>query len=478
MKHPNSLLLTAFFCFLIILTSTPVNAQDSTLSDSSSTGRIILRYKTEAPLLFQHSLENSQAVKKLEDLYSQKTIVLQVPQGLEDRYARILSKQFFVEYAEPDIQAQALGYPNDTYLNSQWAHPKINSSAAWDVSQGNNTDIAILDTGINPNHPDLKSKITSWNNFTYSSSPYDRYGHGTAVAGVAAASTNNNQGIAGTGYNARLLSVKVLDDRGRGYYSWIINGIYWAADNGAEVINLSLGGTADSYSLKQAIKYATQKGVLVVSAAGNSSSTRPYYPAYYDDVMAVAATDQNDQKASFSNYGSWVDIAAPGVLIFTTHSSNDYQAWSGTSLATPHVAGVAALLQSNQPHLDPARIKQTLLTHADHITGTGSYWASGRLNAGAIFTTIQPSPNPTPSPTPTPIPTTPSPTPTPTPSPLATPSPTSTPEPATPTPSPSPTPTPLPTPKPTPTPPPTPSPSPNSELPWWCKYIPDHHTCQ
>lgn len=255
------------------------------------------------------------------------------------------------------------------------------------MTKGSSTvRIAIWDTGIDQDHEDLKTKVIANVNFTTSRTVDDRYGRGTHVAGIAAAITDNARGIAGVGFQTSLMNVKVLSDTGSGQYSWIANGIIWAADNGAHVINMSLGGTSTSSTLQAAVQYAWSKGVVLVAAAGNENVSTPTYPAYYEECIAVAATDQNDAKASFSNYGSWVDIAAPGVNIYSTLPNHpnrigvrNYGSLSGTSMATPHVAGVAALVKARYPSLTNADIKAKILAATDPATGFTP--TLGRINA-------------------------------------------------------------------------------------------------
>lgn len=372
-----------------------------------------------------------------------------------------------VEYAEPDYIAYAMELTNDPYLPRQWGMEKIKASlsgiSAWDYSKGSFlVKIAILDTGIDQNHEDLKDKIVE--NFKCADSPTvdDLYGHGTHVAGIAAAATNNKIGVAGVGYNTSLMNVKVLSDSGFGYYSWIADCIKWAADNGAKVINMSLGGKKRSRTLENAVNYAWQKGVVLVAAAGNYGRAFRTYPAYYKNVIAVAATDKNDQRASWSNYGRWVSLAAPGVDIYSTFPNHPYSIGksfgydfgSGTSMASPHVAGLAGLVWSSAYGSTNYSVRTRIESKADRIAGTGRYWKHGRINAlkslidGSI---LSPAPTitvtPTPSFTPTLTPTlTPAATPTKTSAPTVTPTPTNLPEP-----SPSVTPTPT---------------------PWYCKWFP------
>ena len=178
------------------------------------------------------------------------------------------------------------------------------------------------------------------------------------------------------------MNVKVLDDTGSGYYSWIANGITWAADNGAKVINMSLGGSSASSTLKRAVNYAWGKGVVLAAAAGNSGNRSPTYPAYYPNCIAVAATDSNDLKTSWSSFGSWVDVAAPGVDILSTFPNHSYQIGkalgydkgSGTSMATPHVAGLAALVWATGYGTSNTSVRARIEGNADPILGTRSYW--------------------------------------------------------------------------------------------------------
>jgi len=316
--------------------------------------------------------------------------VVSVSQNQAAEKARAYGREKNVEFAEPDYIAKAIFTPNDPYFDSQWGMTKIQAPEAWSVTTGSsNVKIAILDTGIDQNHEDLAAKIVASRNFTTSSTVDDLYGHGTHCAGIAAAITNNGTGVAGVGFNTSLMNGKVLDDKGSGYYSWIASGITWATNNGAKVISMSLGGSSGSSTLENAVNYAWNNGVVVVAAAGNNGNTAPSYPAYYANCIAVAATDQDDAKASFSTYGSWVDVAAPGVNIYSTlpnHSNSigtsNYGSLSGTSMATPHVAGLAALVWSTASYgTSNTSVRSRIQSTADAIAGTGTYWQYGRINA-------------------------------------------------------------------------------------------------
>ena len=303
-----------------------------------------------------------------------------------------LQKDPSVEYAEPNYRRQALvTTPNDTYYASyQWNMPIIRANYAWDVTRGNtSTVIAVIDTGVSLTHPDLASKIIAGYDFADNdSNPMDEQGHGTHVAGIAAAITNNGIGVAGIDWNARIMPVRVLDENGSGLDSDIAEGIIWAADNGADVINMSLGGPSSfPQTLQSAVDHAYYShGVVVVAAVGNNPNGVPIYPAACSHVIGVAATNSSDQRASFSNYGTFVDIAAPGETIASTYWSggaNGYALASGTSMATPHVAGLAALLVGQYPSYTPAQIEGEIETTAIDLgtPGRDNYYGYGRIDA-------------------------------------------------------------------------------------------------
>jgi len=313
-------------------------------SDFSPT-EIVVGFKpgvTPPGMAVVHSQAGGRAKHDIPALGAQ---VVTIPAGTVGQSIRRYEAHPLVAYAEPNYIASVLAEPNDTYFPSQWGLHNVEAPAAWDITTGSpEVVIAILDTGVAPEHPDLGDKLVGNVNFTDSPTADDVHGHGTHVAGIAAAVTNNGMGVAGLGYDSSIMNVKVLGDTGSGYYSWIAAGITWAADNGAHVINMSLGGTSSSQLLEDAVDYAWDKGSVVVAAAGNSGTSSPIYPAYYANCIAVAATDRDDNLASWSSFGDWVDVAAPGELIFSTLKGDDYGRKSGTSMAAPHVAGLAALV--------------------------------------------------------------------------------------------------------------------------------------
>jgi type VII secretion-associated serine protease mycosin len=258
--------------------------------------------------------------------------------------------------------------PNDEDYPSQGHLFVTRMPIAWEVTKGSaTTDIAILDTGVDLDHPDLNDRIVAGFDFVNNDTDAtDDDGHGTMVAGVAAAETNNSIGVAGVAWNARIIPVKVLNADGVGTDDKIAQGIVWAVDNGAEVVNLSFAGSSPSTLLTNAVTYAISHGVVVVAAGGNEGSSAPSYPAAIPEVIAVGATDLAGNAASFTNFGPWVDIAAPGADITSTAMGADeaYGVGSGTSFASPIVAGVALLMKAKNPSWTPAQITSKLLSSA------------------------------------------------------------------------------------------------------------------
>ncbi|GIW12168.1 MAG: hypothetical protein KatS3mg061_3225 [Dehalococcoidia bacterium] len=308
--------------------------------------------------------------------------------------------------------------PNDPAFQAgqQYGLSRIRAPEGWGYSTGSESIIiAIVDTGVDLSHPDLASKILPGYDFVNADlTPQDDHGHGTHVAGIAAAITNNGLGIAGVSWGARVLPVKVLDARGSGYTSDVAAGIVWAADRGARVINLSLGGPA-STTLQEAVNYAVGKGALVVAAAGNSGNSTPNYPGAYPAAISVAATDSTNRRASFSNFGPFVDLAAPGVSIYSTvptgscdlcHPSG-YRALSGTSMATPMVAGVLAILAGLAPEASPAGLRAAVEQSALDLgpAGRDDEYGFGLVQLDAAIRTLRPDLAPAPTATPSPTPT-------------------------------------------------------------------------
>lgn len=383
---------------LLALLVPPAGIVPALATDEFVPGEVLVKFRPGTPASEVAAAHRQAGGESRETIPGIDVQVVRVPPGRERAAAETYRRNPNVAFAEVNgfySAIQASWTPNDPLYSQQWQYPKIQAPEAWAVITGSaSVAIAILDTGIDQSHEDLRYKIVKNINFTSSKTVDDKYGHGTHVAGSAAAATNNGLGVAGTCPNCVLYNVKVLEDNGSGSWSAIANGIIWAANSGAKVINMSLGGSSPSSTVESAVNYAWGKGVVLVAAAGNSGSDLPTYPAYYSNVIAVAATDQNDNKASFSNYGTWVDIAAPGVSILSTAPDHPNRIWgkgvkygtlSGTSMASPHVAGTAGLVWStgacdNDPSPNTC-VRSRIENGADKILGTGNYWSSGRLNA-------------------------------------------------------------------------------------------------
>jgi subtilisin family serine protease len=278
---------------------------------------------------------------------------------------------------------------------------QINADDAWlQCAQGDpSVIVAVIDTGVSLSHPDLAPNLISGASFVpYEPSVEDGEGHGSNVAGIVGASLNGI-GVVGVAPRTRLLPVKVLDSDGSGYNSWVANGVIYAADHSAKILNLSLGGPEDDQVLRDAINYAADtKNTLVIAAAGNcgdynyqyngcSYMNQPAYPAAYSNVIAVAAVTWWDTRVSFSNVGDYVDIAAPGVSIYNTYKNGSYAYESGTSQATPHVAGLAALIWARYPKYTAAQVRALIQNTAVDLGATGwdAQFGWGRIDARAAL---------------------------------------------------------------------------------------------
>lgn len=359
----------------------------ATPANSAVPGEVLVRYRdTAAGVPVSRAL--SKAILRVQPLESNPRLGFtrfRLPAGTDVATAIAeLRKDPNVLYAEPNYLAHKDVTPDDTYYNStiQWPLFKVEAAAAWNYALGTGVKVAVLDTGVQANHPDLVGKVVLQYDFAYNDAvANDVDGHGTHTAGTIGATTFNATGVASLGYNVQLLCGKVLDDTGSGSHAAIANGIVWAADNGAKVINMSLGGTAGSTTLQNAVNYATNKGVLVVASAGNAGNTRANYPAYYTNALAVAATDRNDARASFSTYGSWVDIAAPGVDVASTYIGSQYVYMSGTSMAAPHVSALAGLVFGTSYGTSASAVRTRLINTGDAVSTKFGAYPLKRINA-------------------------------------------------------------------------------------------------
>ncbi len=351
--------------------------------------RLIVKYR---PTFFSSSRLDESAVHEgvvVDRIPQLNVLVIEVPRARAQAAIQAYRTDPDVMYVEEDTQVVAAFTPNDPEFNLHQYSPQIiQADKAWDITTGQaDILVAVVDTGADMNHPDLQNKVLpGWDFVNDDNDPSDDNGHGTHVTGIIAAATNNGVGIAGIGYNTRVMAVKVLSSSGAGYYSKVAQGITYAADHGARIINLSLRGTVDSSLLKDAVDYAWNKGSLIVAAAGNDGSDAPVYPAAYDHVVAVSATDWDDRHWSASNYGDYVDLAAPGVGIYSTDwegGAGPYASRSGTSMASPHVAAVAALMLSVNPNLTNQDLENLLESSAVDLgePGWDPLYGYGRVDA-------------------------------------------------------------------------------------------------
>ncbi|WP_028544946.1 S8 family peptidase [Paenibacillus taiwanensis] len=275
--------------------------------------------------------------------------------------------------------------PNDAlYKPYQWNLPLIHANQGWNLSKGKKSVIiAVVDTGVDMNHRDLKDKLLKgYNVFAPDKPPQDDVGHGTHVAGIIGAQVNNQEGIAGMTWHNPIMPIKVLDGSGSGTSYSVAEGIIWAADHGAKVINLSLGNYAQGAFLHDAIKYAYNKDVVLIAATGNDNTGQPGYPAAYSEVFAVSATNQDKTKAEYSNYGDYVDVVAPGTTIASTYPQNQYAALSGTSMASPHVTALAGLIRSINPSLKNTEVYDIMRKSVADIGSSGKdiYFGYGLID--------------------------------------------------------------------------------------------------
>jgi hypothetical protein len=292
--------------------------------------------------------------------------------------------------------------PNDPSFHLQWGMSKIDGPRAWFCGYQGDDDIvvAVIDTGVDMDHPEFAGKLVPGRDFANGDNwPDDDHGHGTNVAGIIGALGNNTTGVAGVAWYTSIMPLKTLRGDGFGYTSWSLSAVAFAVDNGAHIINMSLGGVDSSQAFQNAINDAYAEGILVIAAAGNcgdqyyglngcSYQDQPSYPGAYDHVVAVASTTSSDQQSSFSTQGAYVDIAAPGSYIYSTDADGGYRSMSGTSQATPHVAGLAALVKGAYPDLSPDQIADAMQDSAVDLGTAGKdiRFGWGRIDAPAALT--------------------------------------------------------------------------------------------
>ena len=416
----------------VLMEQAPIAPLQNQFADAVP-GELLIQFRDAANNDDVRGLYRAHGLQELERLYNSDDVAgirrVSVPAVAIDAVTRALQNNPHVQFVEPNFMASSFAV-NDTLYNLQWnfnnaTNGGINVEQAWDVSTGAGAIVAVLDTGIAyKNHqdatgtyyqaPDLASTrfVSGYDFINNDAHANDDHSHGTHVAGTIAQSTNNSQGTAGVAFNATLMPVKVLGKDNFGSYSAIANGIRWAADRGAHIINMSLGGSTASKTLEDAVAYAYGRGVTIIAAAGNNATNGVSYPAAYDNyVIAVSATRFDETLARYSNYGSSISLAAPGGdlgvdqngdgfgdgILQNTFNPNTkdtsafgYYYYQGTSMAAPHVAGVAALIVS-QGITDPAEVRHILESTAKDRGPAGKdiYFGHGIVDAGAAMEAIR-----------------------------------------------------------------------------------------
>ena len=310
--------------------------------------------------------------------------VVRVPRRAEEQVAAALSRRPEIRFAEVDrLVSPDERIPDDPRYGDAWHLPAVDASAAWSVALGGDVIVAILDTGVDASHPDLADKLLyGYNSADGSTTTSDVHGHGTRVAGAAAASTNNATGVAAIGWDARILPVRITNrSDGVASFSAMAEGVIWAADNGATVANISYDATRSS-TVASAAQYMRNRGGVVVVAAGNSGGDPGYADSPY--MTSVSAFTSSGNKASWSSYGDYINVAAPGAGILTTSSGGGYASASGTSFASPVTAGVFALMRSANSSLSAAELDDVLYSTANNPNGDWDpYFGHGKVDAAA-----------------------------------------------------------------------------------------------
>ncbi|MGE0387245.1 MAG: S8 family serine peptidase [Gammaproteobacteria bacterium] len=355
-------------------------------------GRILVQTRSGLPEAQVDALIKSHGARRLARRIGRLNArVIEVPPQQEERIVAALRQSRHVKYAEVDrlLPLQQV-IPNDPKYAAAWHLAHINAADAWDGSQGEGITVAVLDTGVNQFHPDLGANLVpGWNVVDNSSDTSDVQGHGTLVAGIVGAVTDNGVGVASVGWNARVMPVRVTDaPDGSAYVSDIANGLVWAADHGARVANISYA-VSGSGAVIEAAQYMRSKGGVVAVAAGNSGTEGGFEPS--PALIAVSATNKSDLKTTWSSFGAYVDLAAPGASMVTTTKAGGYGSANGTSFSSPVVAATAALVLAVNPRLTSTDVEALLRESAVDlgVAGPDPYYGSGRVDAGAAVALAQ-----------------------------------------------------------------------------------------
>jgi subtilisin family serine protease len=368
----------------------------SATASPAATAQILVGFGKGAGSARQQALITRVDGFRLRTIATLRTAVVSVPAAEKKEALALLNNLPGVAYAEIDRTRRASALDvNDPFLDEadwQLANPRFPD--AWELTTGDpNVVVAVLDTGVAPNHPDLGALVPGWNFVDLDSDTSDDDGHGTFVAGIVAGQGNNSIGVAGVCWQCRIMPVKVITGTG-GSDSAIASGIVWATDHGADVINMSLAGPGDSITLDNALSYAEEHGVVLVAAAGNDNTDEPYYPAAYPGVISVGAVNAFDHFESFSNYGDWVEVDAPGCTWSTVPESIYrpyvfYEYGCGTSFAAPYVSGLAALARSYNRSASAASIRDAIEQWTVPLAYGDGNSVHGRIDALATLQAIK-----------------------------------------------------------------------------------------
>jgi subtilisin family serine protease len=347
-------------------------------------GELLLRFKPGVSWRSGEKVLKDFGLDVLEEIPQIKVFVVSVPENALQRVKSALMRNPMVDFVEENAWVSPQVVPNDYYFSFQWHLGKIGAPDAWGISVGSsNVTVAVLDSGVDPSHPDLAGKLLSgWNFYNGNGDTSDVTGHGTAVAGVAAAATNNTVGVAGVGWNCLILPVRVTDENGYASYSLLSKGFVYAADRGARVAVVSFQ-IFNGSALTSAAKYFMDKGGLVFAAGGNTGQFENYTDNPY--IISVSGTTSDDK--SWGSYGPYIDLSAPCSAIYTTIKGGGYGNVGGTSFSAPIAAGVAALIFSVNPSLTPSQVEQILEATTVDLGDPGYdiYYGWGRVDAYAAL---------------------------------------------------------------------------------------------
>lgn len=383
-RQRREMIVAAFFAIFLILTSAACFGQ----KNGYARGHILVKFRNMADAPGQQRAMGRVHANGVWKLGNLPVHMLFLPQGEDEQSAvTTLEDDPNVEYAEVDARVKPALTSNDPSYSSQWFLPNIKADQAWNLTTGSpNVIVAVLDTGCDPTHPDLvPNYVAGWNFYDNNSNTSDVYGHGTAVAGCVGAAGGNGLGIASVSWNSRLMPLRVTDTTGYAYYSTIASALNYAADHGAKIANISFSGVQGSASIQSAAQYMYSKGGLTVCAAANDGVDPGFSANSY--LINVSATDSSNNRASWSDFGNFITVAAPGVNIYTTTNGGGYGAWNGTSFSAPITCGVLAMIWAANPGLTNGQVQNILTSTATDLgtAGWDVYYGYGKVNVyGAV----------------------------------------------------------------------------------------------